>query len=99
MSSSCLLGVLGPGSGFVVGGVRLRVEAAVQDADQTVAELTQGRVVAVPSANEDAHSSRQLTCGYRQAAASSDRASRLSRPGDERFGAVTCGSLVQEDRR
>jgi len=35
----------------------------VQDADQTVAELTQGRVVAVPSANEDAHSSRQLTCG------------------------------------
>jgi hypothetical protein len=40
-------------------------EAAVQDADQTVAELTQGRVVAVPSANEDAHSSRQLTCGYR----------------------------------
>jgi hypothetical protein len=96
MSSSCLLGVLGPGSGFVVG---VCVEAAVQDADQTVAELTQGRVVAVPSANEDAHSSRQLTCGYRQAAASSDRASRLSRPGDERFGAVTCGSLVQEDRR
>src|SRR5665811_856790 len=44
VSSCCLLGVLVPGSGLVVAGAGF--EAAVQDADQTVAELAQGGVVA-----------------------------------------------------
>jgi len=44
MSSCYLLGVLAPGSGLVVGGECS--EAAVQDADETVAELAQGCVVA-----------------------------------------------------
>jgi len=37
--SCCLLDVLVPGSGLVVGGVRF--DAAVQDANETLAELAQ----------------------------------------------------------
>jgi hypothetical protein len=42
-----LLGVVGPGGVLVVGLVGL--EAAMQDADQAVAELAQGGVVAGPA--------------------------------------------------
>jgi len=44
MSSGGLLGLLVPGSGFVVAGVRF--QAAVKDADEAVAELAEGCVVA-----------------------------------------------------
>src|SRR5674476_1319635 len=44
MSSCCLLGVLVPRSGLVVAGAGF--ETAVQDSDETVAELAQGCVVA-----------------------------------------------------
>src|ERR1019366_992882 len=44
MSSCCLLNVLVPGGGLVVAGAGF--EAAVQDADEAVAELAQGGVVA-----------------------------------------------------
>ncbi len=49
MSSGCG-SVVGPGGGFVVGG--MGAEAAVQDADEAVAELAESSLVADPASAE-----------------------------------------------